>query len=356
MEPRSSFVMLVALVASCASHRSHTTTGTFEDCYYDCKPGQTAKADPGARAATAPPTVGPIQPAGKLTPAAQKAQVFRDAADLIDKAQAALDTGNKNLADQYFSSAELLTGPEAVAAIAGTFHEGAPPRVTAAPEPIDVHAAPQPKTVGSSEEEDAAAKVPPPRVVGSLTGTVEIAGKPLVGAFGLVTLEPVTGKWAARTPKRRVIEQRDRTFLPHVLAIPVGSTVTFPNFDGVFHNVFSTSPIAPFDLGIYKAGEAREYTFQREGIIRLGCNLHANMSAYIAVVSAPAYVITDDAGKFAFAHLAPGKYHLKAWSERSKAPVEQDITIKAGNNAVHVGVAGDAPTGPAPDKFGGKRG
>jgi plastocyanin len=350
--------MLVAL-ASCASSKSHPTNGKFEDCYYDCKPGQTAKADPGAQTgpgSAAGPTVGTTKPTGKLTPANQKAQVFRDAADLIDKAQAALDNGNKNLADQYFSSAELLTGPEALAQLAPTFREGAPPRVTAPTEKIDVHAAPQPKTVGSSEEEDTAAKVPPPKVEGSLTGSVEIDGKPLVGAFGLVTLEPVTGKFPPRTPKRRVIEQRDRTFLPHVMAIPVGSTIAFPNFDGVFHNVFSTSPLAAFDLGIYKAGEAREYTFQKEGIIRLGCNLHANMSAYIAVVSAPAYVVTDDAGKFAFKHLAPGKYHLKAWSERSKTPIEQDVTVKVGANNVNVGVAADAPTGPAPDKFGGKRG
>jgi hypothetical protein len=141
-----------------------------------------------------------------------------------------------------------------------------------------------------------------------------------------------------------------------VLAVPVGSTVAFPNFDNVFHNVFSTSPLAAFDLGIYKAGEAREYTFTKEGIIRLGCNLHANMSAYIVVVAAPAYTVTDESGKFVFKHLAPGKYKLKAWSERSKTPIAQEVTIKVGGNDVKVGVAADAPSGPAPDKFGGKRG
>ena len=140
------------------------------------------------------------------------------------------------------------------------------------------------------------------------------------------------------------------------MAISVGSTVSFPNFDNVFHNVFSTSTLAAFDLGIYKAGEAREYTFTKEGIIRLGCNLHANMSAYIIVVSAPGYVVTDETGHFAFKHLLPGKYKLKAWSERSKAPITQEITIKVGKNEVSVGVAGDAPSGPLPDKFGGKRG
>ncbi len=221
---------------------------------------------------------------------------------------------------------------------------------------MDPAAAPQPKVVGSSEAEDAEAKVPPPKIEGSLNGVVTIGGKPLTGAFGLVTLEPASGKWPARTVKRRVIEQRGREFLPHLMAIPVGSTISFPNFDTVFHNVFSSSPTAAFDLGLYKAGEARDYTFQKEGIIRLGCNLHANMSAYIAVVSQPYYVVTDDGGKFAFKHLAPGKYKLKAWSERTKAPITQDVTVKVGANDIKVGVAADAPAGPAPDKFGGKRG
>ncbi|MFT3698440.1 MAG: carboxypeptidase regulatory-like domain-containing protein [Kofleriaceae bacterium] len=346
--------LLITLLAACASSKPHDkqSNGKFEDCYYDCKPGQGGSA---ASTPASPPTVDPAKPAGKVTAVSEKAHDLREAADKLEKAQASLDSGNKNLADQLFSQAELITGPEALAALAGPFREGAPPRVNTPTEKVE-KGSPQPKTVGSSEQEDAEAKVAPPKVEGSLTGTVEIDGKPLTGAFGLVTLEPVTGKWAARTPKRRAIEQRDRTFLPHVMAVPVGSTISFPNFDGVFHNVFSTSPLAPFDLGIYKQGEAREFTFAKEGIVRLGCNLHANMSAYIAVVSAPAYVITDDAGKFSFKHLAPGKYHLKAWSERSKAPVTQDVTIKVGGNDVKVGVDGQGSTGPAPDKFGGKRG
>ena len=308
-----------------------------------------------APAATSAPAPAPAPPAGKLTPTGERAQALREAADQLDKAGAALANGNKNLAEMLFSSAELLVGPDAVAQIAPLFREGAPPRVTAPTQKVDPHAAPQPKTLGSSEAEDAEAKVAPPKVEGSLSGSIQVAGKPLTGAFGLVTLEPASGKWPARTPKRRVVEQRNREFLPHVLAVPVGSTVSFPNFDGVFHNVFSTSPLAAFDLGIYKMGEAREFVFPKEGIIRLGCNLHANMSGYIAVVAAPAYVVTDDAGLFAFKHLAPGKYKLKAWSEKSKAPITQDITIKVGANTVNVGVAADAPEGHLPDKFGGKR-
>jgi plastocyanin len=310
---------------------------------------------PAAAAPTAPASSVTGAPA-KLGPVGERAQGLREAADLLDKAQNALDNGNRNLADQLFSTAELLTGPEAVVSIAPRFREGAPPRITTPTQKVDPTTAPQPRVAGSSEAEDEKDRVPPPRIEGSLTGTMQIDGRAVTGAFGLITLEPENGKWKPRTAKRLIVEQRNREFLPHVMAISVGSTVSFPNFDTVFHNVFSTSPVGAFDLGIYKVGEAREVTFQREGIVRLGCNLHANMSAYIAVVAAPAYVVTDDSGHFAFRHLPPGKYRLKAWSERSKAPVAQDVTIKVGKNAVTIDVTGDAAPGPQPDKFGGKRG
>jgi plastocyanin len=341
----------VALVLACSAPAKNGPR-TVEhkdnkDCFYGCKPeDKTAPATP------APPGATPA----KHGPVTERAQLLREAADQLDRAQGALDNGNKNLAEQLFSTAELLVGPDVVASIAQKFRDGAPPRVTTPTQKIDTGAAPQPKVVGSSEAEDEKDRVPPPRVEGSLTGAMQIDGRAASGAFGLITLEPADGKWKPRTPKRLVVEQRNREFQPHLMAISVGSTVSFPNFDTVFHNVFSTSPLGAFDLGLYKAGEAREYMFPKEGIVRLGCNLHANMSAYIAVVAAPAYVVTDDSGHFAFKHLAPGKYKLKAWSERSKAPITQDVTIKAGKNDVTVGVTGDAAPGPAPDKFGGKRG
>jgi plastocyanin len=331
-------------------------TENNDQCFYGCDSTQQSTSSPTTTPAAAPAK--PTGNGGKLTPAGEKATLLRQAADLLEKAGDALAGGNKNLAEQLFSTAELLTGPEAVASLAGQFREGAPPRVTAPTIKVDKDAPPQPKVEGSSEAEDEADKVPPPPKVevGSLTGTIMIDGKPLTGAFGLVTLEPASGKWKPRAPKRHVIEQRGREFNPHVMAISVGSTVAFPNFDNVFHNVFSTSPQAAFDLGIYKAGEAREYKFDKEGIIRLGCNLHANMSGYLVVVSQPAYVVTDDKGSFKFNRLAPGKYKLKAWSEKSKSPITQEITVKTGANSVSVGVAADAPAGPQPDKFGGKRG
>jgi plastocyanin len=304
----------------------------------------------------APTTVAQAKPPAKPSgPIGEKAQTLREAADQLDKASTALDRGNKNLAEQLFSTAELLVGAEVLASLASTFREGGPPRVTGPTQKVDTSAPPQPKVAGSSEAEDEAAKVPPPKVeVGSLSGSVMLDGK--VGTYGLVTLEPANGKWKPRTPKKIVIEQRNREFLPNLAAVSVGSTVSFPNFDSVFHNVFSTSPLSAFDLGLYKAGEAREFTFTKEGIVRLGCNLHANMSAFIAVVAAPAYVVTDDKGSYTFKRVVPGKYKLRAWSIKSKAPIEKEVTIKAGKNELSIGVPADAPAGPPNDKFGGKRG
>lgn len=298
----------------------------------------------------------PAKPPTPSGPAAERAAVLREAADQLDKAAAALARGQKNLAEQLFSTAELLVGAEALAPVAQLFREGAPPRVTTPTVKVDPKAAPQPKVAGSSEADDEAAKVRPPRAIGTLSGTMQIGDGKGANAYGLVTLEPANGRWKPRTPKKVVIEQRGREFLPSLVAVSVGSTIAFPNFDNVFHNVFSTSTPAAFDLGLYKMGEAREYKFEKEGIVRLGCNLHANMSAFIAVVAAPSYVVTDDKGGFTFKRLAPGKYKLKAWSVKSKAPITQDVTIKAGANQIVVGVPADAPAGPLPDKFGGKRG
>ncbi len=298
-----------------------------------------------------------VTPTVPLGPAGERAAALREAASSLDKAAAALRAGNKNFAEQLFSTAELLTGPEALVALAPLFREGAPPRVNTAPVKVEKSETPQPKVVGGSEADDAADKIPVPSVESaSLTGVIKVDNQAVAGAFGLVTLEPIGRKSAGRSPKKRIVEQRGREFLPHVLAIPVGSTVQFPNFDQVFHNVFSTSPTAAFDLGLYRGGDAREYVFAKEGILRLGCNLHANMSAYIAVVAAPHFVITDDTGKFSFKHLQPGKYRLKAWNERSKNPTIMEVNVKNGANDLSIGVNGDAPTGPQPDKFGVKRG
>ena len=303
-------------------------------------------AGPAATPAAKP---APGAPAG-LDPAKEKAAQLREAASLLEKASDALARGNKSFAEQLFSSAELIVGPDAVADLAPRFREGAPPRVNTPLKAIP-DAGKQPVLAGNSEEDQPEKK--PEK--GSLTGTVQIEGK-AGGAVGVITLEPVGKKWAKRSPKQRIVEQRNREFLPHIMAVPVGSTVAFPNYDPTFHNVFSSSDSKAFDLGLYKGGQSREVTFEKEGVVRVGCNLHANMSAFIIVVAAPHYAITDEQGNFKFGSLAPGKYTLRAWSDKSLTPVTQEVVVKVGANQVTVGVKADAPTGPAPDKFGVARG
>jgi plastocyanin len=320
----------------------------------------------GGRAASAPTTpVAPVRPVvapAKPVPTGpvhDRAVELRRAADLIEQAQASLDAGNRTGADVLFSTAELLVGPDAVAALAPRFREGAPPRVMDAPIKV-ADTAPQPAAVGNSEDDEAEetrGTPPPPKppARGSLSGTLHVAGAN-GGALALVTLEPVGRGWKPRKAKQRVMEQRARKFAPQLMLIPTGSTVQFPNFDTIFHNVFSTSTPNPFDLGLYRQGEARQVTFAKEGIVRIGCSIHANMAATIVVIDAPHYVIPGGDGAFRFRSLAPGRYKLRAWSEKSKTPITQEVTIAVGDNSVDVGVDGDAPGGPLDDKFGVKRG
>jgi hemoglobin len=270
-----------------------------------------------------------------------------EAASLLGAAIQAGERGQRSYAEQLFSRAELIVGAPALAGVAEVFREGAPPRVHTALKAMK-DTAPQPATgVGSSEQDEPKKR----SEAGSLHGTLQLQSKPL-GGLGLVMLWPQGVKVARRSPKFRVIEQRNKTFAPHVMAVPVGSTVGFPNFDSIYHNVFSLSTPQRFDLGLYKSGDMRQVVFDKPGIIRLGCNIHANMSAYLIVVDAPHYVIADQDGAFAFSSLRPGKYKVQAWSERSSDPLITEITIKPGDNKAALDMRGGGASGPGEDKFG----
>jgi hemoglobin len=304
-------------------------------------PAAAAKHDP-ALAKAAQDKAAALRKAGKA-----------DAADLLEAAVVARTRGQRSYAEQLYSATERVLEPEGLPALEPLFREGAPERIKTALKTAPKDAAPQPKTaVGGSEEDEPDAK--PKR--GSLAGTVTIGGKSGENTYALIMLTPKTGGYAKRKAKQRVIEQRERQFAPRFMAIPLGSTVSFPNFDPIYHNVFSLSAARRFDLGIYKNGETREVTFSKEGIIRLGCNLHANMSASLVVVGAPHYVVVDASGKFKFRSLAPGKYTMKSWSDRSAEPVTQSIEINPGENTIAldlpVAAGGDLGT----DKFGVPRG
>jgi hypothetical protein len=152
------------------------------------------------------------------------------------------------------------------------------------------------------------------------------------------------------------MEQRNREFSPHVLMVPVGSTVSFPNYDPVFHNIFSLSETKNFDLGVYKNGESREVVFDRAGIVRILCNLHASMNAYVVVHDEPYATLIDKSGRFSFKELGPGKYRLRAWHERSEQVLSRDLIIEPGANRLDLSLAADLAPSLGPNKLGKPRG
>jgi plastocyanin len=138
---------------------------------------------------------------------------------------------------------------------------------------------------------------------------------------------------------RAVMDQRNETFVPHVLAISTGTTVDFPNSDKFYHNVFSLSKTRSFDLGRYAAGNSRQVRFDRAGIVRVFCDIHSHMNAFILVFSHPFFAMTDGDGRYHIDNVPPGTWDVKAWNEgiaSDSRPVtvpdggvaEQDFTIR----------------------------
>jgi plastocyanin len=117
-------------------------------------------------------------------------------------------------------------------------------------------------------------------------------------------------------PTRASIAQRDEAFVPRVTAVTRGSTVEFPNFDAYFHNVFSLSRGASFDLGRFRRGDKRERLFTRAGIVKVYCHIHSEMAATILVFDHRLYATPATDGSFAIDDVAPGTYQLSAWHER----------------------------------------
>src|SRR5450432_2999235 len=121
---------------------------------------------------------------------------------------------------------------------------------------------------------------------------------------------------ASGAGKRVEMLQKDKHFVPHVLAIPVGATVDFPNIDPIFHNAFSNFSGQPFDVGLYPPGTSRSVTFKHPGIVRVFCNIHSAMSAIIAVLPTPWFTVTQVSGKYSIPNVPPGGYQLRMFHER----------------------------------------
>ncbi len=152
-------------------------------------------------------------------------------------------------------------------------------------------------------------------------GEVSISnqGKPVKDESGAVVwLTPVGRTITNPVPEKAFwLTQKNKQFEPHLLVVPVGSEVEFPNGDPFFHNVFSVHDGVRFDLGLYESGSSKEVRFSRPGVSYIFCNIHPEMSAVIIALTSPYYAITGQSGTYSISGVAPGDYDLHFWYERA---------------------------------------
>jgi plastocyanin len=171
-------------------------------------------------------------------------------------------------------------------------------------------------------------------VAGAVTGKVELRDSrdPAVRnrqdySGVVISLTPIQGD-AGLPPsnKHAVILQKNKAFSPHVLAIPAGSFVDFPNLDPIFHNAFSSYSGQVFDIGLYPPGTSRSVRFTREGVVRVFCNIHSSMSAMIVVLATPYFTVTKHDGSFTLPDVPPGEYKVRIVHERASEAALQTLT------------------------------
>ena len=174
---------------------------------------------------------------------------------------------------------------------------------------------------------------------GSITGTVKVRGLRSPANI-LVYLNKAPAVAVDLSGAQFVMDQRNLTFLPHILPVPVGATVSFPNNDKVDHNVFSLSRTKKFSLGSYKPGETKTVQFDKPGFVELRCDVHAEMLAYIMIMKNPYFAVTDARGRFeipdlnvleqagiqGITNIPPGKHFIKTWHEKLKTK-KQAVTL-----------------------------
>jgi len=188
----------------------------------------------------------------------------------------------------------------------------------------------------------------------AVSGTVSGGGSAGPGG-AVVWLRRANGETPRPAPaKGKVISQRGKAFVPHVLAVPVGTTVDFRNDDQIFHNVFSLAKPNDFDTGLYKQGGSYPQTFKKPGAVQLLCNIHSSMIGYVYVVDSPWYAQADGSGAFTIRGVPPGEYEIEVWHESSSKPTKQHLAVGADGVRAHEHRVGGDRRPPAfvPDKSG----
>lgn len=161
------------------------------------------------------------------------------------------------------------------------------------------------------------------------------------------TVVYISGFKTKAPEKIMAISQKNKRFVPYILPLVAGQRVRFPNQDRIYHNVFSISPLATFDLGQYKdVDPARTVIFEKYGVVPIYCNIHPKMIAYAVVLENTAFALTDNEGAFRIDDLPAGTYTINAWRPKAKR-VNQAIVIKAGQSTeVYLELKETGRTGP----------
>ena len=185
------------------------------------------------------------------------------------------------------------------------------------------------------------ADLTPPALQGSAHGK-QTALPPAV-----LWLKPLEEANALRFPAhgKYALLQKNKIFSPHLLVVPVGASVAFPNRDPYYHNVFSLFDGKRFDLGLYEAGKTKDVEFSREGVSYIFCNIHSEMSAVVISLTTPLYSIADARGHFAMGGVVAGDYEMLLWIEG-----QPQATLDSWTRTVHLSEAhrslGDFPIPP----------
>jgi plastocyanin len=175
----------------------------------------------------------------------------------------------------------------------------------------------------------------------AIPGTVVWLTPMTAGGGEAATVTPSSSGSTPAVPAQNLqLVQKNKSFVPHILVVPAGSMVEFPNRDPFFHNVFSLFEGKRFDLGLYEAGSSRMVRFDRLGISYIFCNIHPEMSAVVITIATPLYAISNADGQLSLAGVPYGRYMLHVWSEgmgpENTQPLTREITIA--ENASSLGV------------------
>jgi plastocyanin len=177
------------------------------------------------------------------------------------------------------------------------------------------------------------------------SGSVETAGRVAVSDLSMsaahgptdrrsvVYLDPAPrAAFDAREDPRPRLDQRNEMFVPHVLAIVAGTTVDFPNNDRTYHNVFSLSKTKTFDLGRYATGRSKAVRFDKPGIVRVFCDIHSHMSAFILVFAHRYFSLASEDGTYRLENVPPGTYNVVAWNESSPLETRRVVVPESGGD------------------------